>query len=118
MKKQIYKVMLILAIVGCSSMAHATKSINGTVTIGGATNTFTPSAKVGMSVTATVAAYTATSCHLNGSFQYGTVGGTGTTQDASKIYKAPFPSQSSTLYGTPTVTDTAITLPTAVTWAE
>lgn len=115
MIKNIIRSFLVLSIVASSSLAFAAVSITGSTTIGGASNTFTPSAKVGMSLTSTAIAYTATSAHLSGTFQYGTVGGTGTTQDSSKIYSAPIPTQSGTV-GAPTATDSAVTLPTGVTW--
>jgi len=115
MIKNIFRSILLLSIVASSSVAMATTSIEGATTIGSASNSFTPSAKVGISITSLPTSYTATSAHLNGTFQYGTVGGSGTTQDASKIFSAPIPTQSGSI-GAPTTTDSATTLPSGVTW--
>jgi hypothetical protein len=54
---------------------------------------------VGIGILSTQTAYAATSCHINGSYEYGTVGGTGTTQDPSKIYQAPIKDQTSNTTG-------------------
>ena len=115
MTKSIIKSIILLSIVASSSVAMATVSIIGATTVGTASNSFSPSAKVGMSVTSTAIAYTATSAHLSGTFQYGTTGGTGSANDSSKIYNAPIPTQSGTV-GTPTATNSATALPTSVTW--
>jgi hypothetical protein len=107
MKKQILKSFLILAVVGSASAASATTSINSTITIG-AGNTFTPSTKVGISTSAVPTSYTAASCHLNGTKEYATIGGSNLTvnanlDDPSKIYSTDIPVQSTTnTVGVPT----------------
>lgn len=115
MQKFILNSLVALALIVPASAAMATVTISGQTSLG--SSSFTPSAKVGISITATASAYAATSCHLNGTYEYGTVGGTGTTQDPSKIYSATIPSQSSTAtVGAPDATTTATALPTAATW--
>lgn len=112
MKKRILKSFLLLAVVGSASTAMATQTISGTVTIG-AGNTFSPSAKVVLSVTSVATAYTATSAHLNGTKQYGTVGGaniTGTYTDPSKIYVADYATPSTATAAQPLATDSATQL--------
>jgi len=110
MKKQILISFLVLAIAGSASSAMATTSISGEVTIG-AGNTFTPSAKVGIKIISAVGSYAPTSCHMNGTKEYGTVGGTGTTQDPSKIYSQAIPSQTgATSVGVPDDPASAIAL--------
>lgn len=117
MKKSIFKAFLFLAIAGSATTAMATQTISGTTTIGSG-NTFTPSAKVVISVTSLPTAYTATSAHLNGTKQYGTVGGaniTGTNTDPSKIYVADYTTEAGSDVATPVATDSATQLPDA-TW--
>jgi len=113
MKKQILKAFLVLAIVGAATSAMAVTSIVQTITIG-AGNTFSPSSKVGLSITAGNTSYTAGSCHLNGTKEFGTVGGsgiTGTYNDPSKIYSKVIPEQASTnTVGIPTTQDSATEL--------
>jgi hypothetical protein len=96
MKKQILKAFLVLGILSAASTALAVQSITATVTIGNG-NTFSPSSKVGISIASIATAYTASSCHLNGTKMYGTVGGAGitgtTNNDPSKIYTTDRPSQ-------------------------
>ena len=93
MKKTIFCSVLMLVVLASASGAMAVTTIIGATTLGNASNSFTPSTKVGISVLSTLTAYAATSCHVNGSYEYGTVGGTGTTQDPSKIYQATIPAQ-------------------------
>jgi len=112
MKKTIFSSVLLLVVLASASAAMAVVTIEGATTIGSASNSFTPSAKVGLSVTATTIAYAATSCHLNGTLQYGTVGGTGTAKDASKIYSSAIISQTGKTIGYPQQTDSATDLPT------
>ena len=99
MKKQILKAFLVLAVVGASTSAMAAGTlITGIITIG-AGNTFSPSTKVGISLISVPTSYSSASCHLNGTKQYATIGGSnlsGSYTDASKIYTADIPSQSST----------------------
>lgn len=112
MKKDICKVFFVIAAIGLSTSAWAETSITGVTTIGGASNTFSPSAKVGISVSASSTSYAAASCHVNGTFEYGVVGGTGLTgsyTDTSKIYKAAIPAQSGNV-GTPTGQGSATSL--------
>ena len=97
MNKQILKAFILLTIVGFASSAMATATINASTTIGSG-NTFTPSAKVGISITSGTLSYAAGSCHVNGTKEYGTVGGTGLTgtySDTSKIYIKDIPTQTS-----------------------
>jgi len=107
MRKLIISLTAALVCVAWASVALAVTSITGTVTIG-ANQSFTPSTKVGISVASTATAYGARSCHLNGTFEYGTVGGTGQTLDASKIYYQNITAQAST---------NTVCVPTAVTSA-
>lgn len=113
MKKQILKAFLILAVASSASTAMATVTINTTVTVG-AGNTFSPSTKVGISMTSIATSYAAGSCHLNGTKEYGTVGGsgvTGTYSDPSKIYVKDIPTQATTnTVGVPTTQTTATSL--------
>lgn len=113
MRQQILKAFLVLAVVGSASAAKATVTISQTVTIG-AGNTFSPSTKVGISMTSISTSYTAGSCHLNGTKEYGTVGGsgiTGTYADPSKIYSANIPTQATTnTVGVPTTQSSATAL--------
>lgn len=104
MKKQIFKAVLVIAVLGFAASASATTSITGITTIGSGANTFTPSAKVGISITSVPTSYVAGSCHVNGTFEYATLGGTGLTgtfTDTSKIYKKAIPAQTGTV-GAPT----------------
>jgi hypothetical protein len=98
MKKQVLKSFLLLAIVGSASTAMAVTSIVGQVTIG-AGNTFTPSAKVGIRIISGPLSYAAQSCHINGTKEYGTTGGTGSAKDVSKIYSKNIPDQASNTTG-------------------
>lgn len=110
MKKQILKAFLLLAIAGSASTAMAVTSIVEESTIGNG-NTFTPSAKVGIYIISSPLSYAATSCHLNGTMEYGTVGGTNTTQDPSKIYSQAIPTQATTnTWGIPDQPGSAITI--------
>lgn len=112
MVQRILKTFLLLSIIGSAATAMATQTINGTVTIGGG-NTFSPSAKVVISITSAPTAYTATSAHLNGTKQYGTVGGaniTGTYTDPSKIYVADYTTTAGSAVATPTTTTSATSL--------
>jgi hypothetical protein len=113
MRKEIFKAFLVLAVIGLSAPAWATSTISGTTTLGSASNTFSPSAKVGLSVTSISTAYTAGACHVNGTFEYAIVGGTGLTgtyTDVSKIYKEAIPDQSGKTVGTPTTQSSATEL--------
>jgi hypothetical protein len=115
MKKQILKAFLVLAVVASASTAMATTSIVSTTMIG-AGNTFTPSTKVGISVTAINTSYVAGSCHLNGTKEYGTLGGSNLTvaagkDDTSKIYTKDIPTQATTnTVGVPTPQTSALAL--------
>lgn len=102
------KMMITLAILAFSTSAYA-ETIDTTTQIGG--GSYTPSAKVGISIMSAATAYSATACHVNGKNQYGTSGGTGITgtyADTSKIYRATIPTQQ---------TDAVVCAPTAVTAA-
>ncbi|MEI6827263.1 MAG: hypothetical protein WCK54_16845 [Desulfuromonadales bacterium] len=78
-----------------ASTAFAVTTIEGSTTIGG--GTFTPSSKVGIKIISTATSYAATSAHVSGTYQYGTVGGSGVTGDPSKILKKAIPTQSGTI---------------------
>ena len=108
--KKLFILVAILAMVGFTSSAFATASITTQTVIGG--GNFTPSTRVGFSVTSTAQSYAAASAHLNGTFQYGTGGGSAFTgYDASKIYKADIPTQASdATVGVPTSQTDATTL--------
>jgi len=111
MTKLILRSFLVISMLASATVAMATTSITGATTIGSASNSFTPSAKVGISISASSTSYAAAACHLSGTFEYGTVGGAGTTQDVSKIYSKAIPSQTSYTVGTPTsqTSSTALT---------
>lgn len=112
MKKQILKVFLVLAVVASASTAMATQTISSTVTIG-AGNTFSPSAKVVISLASIATSYTATSAHLNGTKEYGTSGGSGLAgsySDPSKVYTRDYTTTTGSAVATPTTQDDAITL--------
>ncbi|MBT0664554.1 hypothetical protein KI809_09610 [Geobacter pelophilus] len=88
------KVITILAVLCFSTSALAAQSITTTTSIGG--GSFTPSAKVGISITSAANSYTATSCHVSGKKEFGSAGGTGITNtltDTSKIYSKAIPAQ-------------------------
>lgn len=104
---------LLLALCLYATGAFATVSIDTSTTIGG--GTFTPSKGVGISIASKATGYAATSCHVNGTFEYGTGGGTTFTGDASKIVQADIPTQTGTI-GTPTTVTSDTELPTGVTW--
>ena len=111
MKKQILKAFLVLAVVGSASSAMATQTISGTVTIG-AGNTFSPSTKVVISIASIATSYTAASAHLNGTKEYGTVGGSGlagTNADPSKVYQRDYTTTAGSTVATPTAQATAAT---------
>ncbi len=112
MKKQILKAFLFFAIIGAAPAAMATQTINGTVTIG-AGNTFTPSAKVVISITSNSTSYCAGGAHLNGTKEYATVGGTGITgsfTDPSKIYSKDYTTTANSTVATPTSQTSATAL--------
>ena len=111
MNKKILNTIMVLAGIGCASTAMATTTITSSVTIGG--GSFTPSSKVGISATASLTSYAAGSCHVSGTNEYGTVGGSGITgsfSDTSKIYYKAIPSQGTATVGTPTSQTSATTL--------
>lgn len=110
MNKKILNTLMVLAGIGCASTAMATVTITGSVTIGG--GSFTPSNKVGLSATASATSYAAGSCHVSGTYEYGTVGGSGITgsfSDTSKIYQKTIPAQTGTV-GAPTSQSSATAL--------
>ena len=96
-----------------ASTAFATVTINSSTSIAG--GNFTPSSKVGMSVTSSSTSYAVTSCHVSGTFEYGSGGGSTYTGDPSKIMSATIPTQTGSV-GVPTATTVATGLPTGVTW--
>lgn len=111
MKKIAFKIAFIAAVAMCASTAFAQGSINASTVIGG--GSFTPSAKVGISISSGDTSYAAASCHLNGTYEYGTVGGsglTGTFNDASKVYQEAIPSGQTGSVGTPTAQSSATQL--------
>ncbi len=113
MKKQILKAFLVLSIVGTASTAMATQTISGVTTIGGAANTFSPSANVVISLTSISTSYCAGSAHLNGIKEYGTCGGSGVTgigSDVSKIYSQDYKTTSGSTIATPTGQTSATSL--------
>jgi len=98
-----------------ASTSFAAPNITGSTTIGG--GTYAPSAKVGVSIKSNATAYAATSAHLSGTYQYGTVGGVVVApDDPTKIKQATIPSQTGLTVGTPTDVATAGVLPASVTW--
>lgn len=110
MSKKILNTIVVLAGIGCATTAMAATSINTTTVIGA--GTFTPSAKVGISAQSTATSYAATACHLSGTFEYGTVGGSATAKDASKIYHKDIPAQAAdATVGAPTAVTSATDLP-------
>lgn len=104
MKK--YILLALVSVLSTSTFAFA-GDITGSTTIG--SGTFTPSAKVGIKLISAPGSYAATSAHVNGTFEYGTVGGTGVTGDPSKILKKTIPAQSGTV-GVPTAPASATAL--------
>lgn len=110
MTKLIFRSFLVVFMLVSASAAMATVTINGATTIGSASNSFTPSAKVGISITSTANSYAAGACHVSGTFEYGTVGGTGTTEDVSKIYSKAIPAQGTNTTCAPTSQTSATAL--------
>jgi len=109
MMKKALLMVLTMAFVSTSAFALTIKS-DATTSIGGAT--FAPSTNVTIEAAATKIAYTATSCHLSGSKEYATAGGTvGTSVDASKINAQDIPNQGTNTACNPTDPGTAGTLP-------
>lgn len=108
------KLMISFALLSFSFSAYA-GTIDSTTQIGG--GSYTPSAKVGISIISAATAYSATSCHVSGKNEYGTSGGTGITgtyADTSKIYKSTIPSQEpNATVCIPTEVTSATELPTA-----
>jgi|GEM_PF-3134146 len=91
--KKAFIVIMVIAFSLVSSMAFAA-SITQATTLG--LIPYSPSAKVGVSAASANLSYCAASCHVSGSFQYGTCGGsgiTGTYNDTAKIYKGTIPTQ-------------------------
>ena len=115
MKKTIFSSVLMLVILASASAAMATTLISGQVSLSASGNSFTPSSKVGISLTSLTNSYAATSCHVSGTYEYGTLGGTGLTgaaSDPSKIYQTTIPTQSATAtVGAPDATTSATSLP-------
>jgi hypothetical protein len=95
MKKTVFKSFLILVVLGSASVSMAATSIYMATTLGNG-NSFSPSNRVGFSVFSTQVTYSVTSCHINGTYEYGAVGGSYTTADASKIYFKNIPTQTIT----------------------
>ncbi|OGT98678.1 MAG: hypothetical protein A2X80_01510 [Geobacteraceae bacterium GWB2_52_12] len=89
MKKRL--LLSILATLVAASGAFA-GDITGSTVIGN--GSFTPSNKVGIAIISSATSYAATSAHLSGTFEYGTVGGAGVTGDPSKILKKAYTSDS------------------------
>ena len=75
-----------------ASSAFAVTPITGSTTIGN--GVFSPSTKVGISVASGASSYAATSCHLNGTLEFGVGGGLAFTGDASKVVSKTIPTQS------------------------
>ena len=110
MKKTIFRSVLMLVVLVSASAAMAATTITGPTTINGSTNSFQPSQKVGLAVSSAATSYAVTSCHLSGSYEYGTVGGANTVASASAIYRKTIPTQSGTV-GTPDAPTTTTDLP-------
>ncbi|MFZ4859277.1 MAG: hypothetical protein ACOYL3_23105 [Desulfuromonadaceae bacterium] len=96
----------LLGLVSASTVFAAT--ITTSTTIGG--GSFTPSAKVGINVVSLSGSYAATSAHVSGTFEYGTVGGTGVTGDPAKILKKAYTAASGATVGAPTAPASAVAL--------
>lgn len=101
-----------VALCGAFASTALAGSITSSTTIGG--GTYAPSTKVGVLLVSLPASYGATSCHLNGTIEYGTVGGTGVTGDPTKIMSKPYTSATTSGIGIPEA-PTALALP-AGTW--
>jgi hypothetical protein len=95
-----------------AAVAFAADITSSTVIGNGA---FTPSSKVGIKLISLPSSYAATSAHVNGTFQYGTVGGSGVVGDPSKIVKKTLPTQTGTV-GAPDAPESATSIGTG--WAE
>lgn len=105
MKKQlIFAFMLALGTAASAFAADITTS----TTIGN--GSFTPSNKVGIKIISAATSYAATSAHVSGTFEYGTVGGAGVTGDPSKILKKAYTATSGATVGTPTAPASASAL--------
>lgn len=91
-----------------ASSAFAADTISAKTTIGG--GDYTPSTKVVLSVISLPTSYAATSAHLNGTFEYGTGGGSAFAGDASKIVKKAYTTTTSSLVATPTAPTDATAL--------
>lgn len=116
MKRKII-ILLAFALLSASSVFAQTNIIGGTSLAVG-TGVFTPSSKVGILVTSSASSYAAASTHLNATFEYGTVGGTGVTGDPSKILKkvhATSAAETTAGYGIPTAPASATALGTGFT---
>jgi len=95
-----------LLIAGFSSSAFAVE-IKAQTTIGG--GAFTPSNGVNISIITQATAYAAQSCHMNGTYMYGTGGGANFSGDPTEIKRTDIPSQSSA------TTECVVTAPTSAT---
>ena len=104
------KLIVLVACLAFSTSAFAATSITDaqTTSIGG--SPFTPSTKVTLSVLASTIAYSVSSCHLSGTREYGTVGGSvDLGEDASTIGYKAIPDQSGNTVCVPTApTDEAV----------
>lgn len=105
MKKSTIIFSLVLSL---SATAALAADITTSTTIGG--GSFTPSSKVGIKILSTATSYAATSAHVSGTFEYGTVGGAGVTGDPSKILKKAYTNPANATVGTPTAPASATAL--------
>lgn len=89
-----------VALCGAFASTSFAGTITGSTTIGG--GTYSPSAKVGINLVSAAAAYGATSAHLNGTYEYGTVGGTvAAGNDPTKILSKAFTTPATNTVGVP-----------------
>jgi hypothetical protein len=105
MKKQL---ILAFMLTLCSAAAAFAADITTSTTIGN--GSFTPSNKVGIKIVSAATSYAATSAHVSGTFEYGTVGGAGVTGDPSKILKKAYTPASGATVGAPTAPASATAL--------
>ena len=112
--KKTNAILTAVALSGVFASASFAGTIISSTTIGG--GVYTPSTKVGINVKSALTSYAATSAHLNGSFQYGTGGGSAYAGDASKILQKAYTATSGDTVGIPEVPTDATTLANISTW--
>lgn len=102
-----------VALCGAFAATSFAADITGSTTIGG--GTYSPSSKVGIKLVSAATSYGASACHVNGTLEYATGGGTAFGGDPTKIVSKAIPTQAATATVCAPSTPTATALPSG-TW--